>query len=273
MGKAPAFQFYAADFVIGTMGLPLEVLGAYIRLLALSWDRGPVPKDEDERAAWMGVPVKQMRPIWERLSAKWIETDDGFINDRLEEQRAEREAFVAAQSEKGKRGARRRWDGSGHAPAIAPAIVRPIPNACPVDGSSSSVFDLRSSDPKHTQSVTETAPLIDGRSIRLHAQHAWCSLPREGLCVPPFLHAEFLGKSQRSDAELRRWYRDIVAQFDGVGIGEDSLTFWRNQFALWVGTVTSKPGRGDKTTRALDAVEEAIRLSQLDQKAVGDGRG
>ncbi len=85
--------------------------------------------------------------------------------------------------------------------------------------------------------------LIDGRSMRTHAQHAWCSLPRSGLCVPAFLHEEFTGKLGATDANarLRAWYPTVIARYAGVGVGEDALRFWRNEFATWVGTATSSP--------------------------------
>lgn len=91
------------------------------------------------------------------------------------------------------------------------------------------------------ESARETKPLVDGAAIRAHGSHGWCSLPREGLCVPAFLHREFLGKSGRTDAELRGWYRGVVDRFEGVGVGEDALVFWRNEFASWVGVVTAAP--------------------------------
>lgn len=83
--------------------------------------------------------------------------------------------------------------------------------------------------------------LIDGSELRRHGTHAWCAIDR-GLCVLPSLHAEFMAKGAKSDAEMRAWYEATIAKFEGVPIGEDAFRFWRNEFAGWIGTVTTAPG-------------------------------
>ena len=45
--RSPAFQFYADDWLAGTMGLSYEAKGFYIDLLALMWSRkGAIPLDQ-----------------------------------------------------------------------------------------------------------------------------------------------------------------------------------------------------------------------------------
>ena len=44
--KAPAFQFYAADFLVGTSDMTNEEVGIYIRLLCHQWAKGFVLKDK-----------------------------------------------------------------------------------------------------------------------------------------------------------------------------------------------------------------------------------
>ena len=43
MNRPPAFQFYADDFIGGTVDLSAEDVGAYIRLLCYQWGRGAIP--------------------------------------------------------------------------------------------------------------------------------------------------------------------------------------------------------------------------------------
>lgn len=91
-----------------------------------------------------------------------------------------------------------------------------------------------------------------GSLDRVHRQHAWCS-PREGLCVPMFLHREFIGKLgglPSADMELRAWYPAVVAKYEGVPVGDDALDFWRNEFREWVGTVTTKAHGGAESITA-----------------------
>ena len=102
----------------------------------------------------------------------------------------------------------------------------------------------RETPPRIAPPGTRPPALLDGAAMRRHGTHAWCSLPeRDGLCVPRFLHQEFIGKLGRTTAhaELLTWYPMALALFAGRSIGEDALVFWRNSFAVWVGVATSKP--------------------------------
>jgi hypothetical protein len=107
--------------------------------------------------------------------------------------------------------------------------------------------------------------LINGHAMRAHAQHAWCS-PRDGLCITQKLHADFLGRSGKSEPELRAWYIATIAKFDGIPIGDDLFAFWRNEFASTFGTVTAPPvpvvhGKGNRTAAAAQRTV-ARRLAQ-----------
>jgi len=111
------------------------------------------------------------------------------------------------------------------------------------------------------------ANLINGAEVRQHGQHAWCSWPaRDGLCVPAFLHREFVGKLHRegADAELRAWYPTVVERFAEVAIGDDALRFWRHEFAAFAGVVTAPPRtsgpRPAARSTASDWTDECKRL-------------
>lgn len=114
--------------------------------------------------------------------------------------------------------------------------------------------------PKIQNPHGKSTNLVNGPELRRHGSHAWCSWPaRDGLCVPVSLHREFVGKLGRvgADLELQDWYPTVLARFEGQAIGDDGFDFWRNQFADWVGTVTSKP-----QTRRLTRNEESIAASR-----------
>ncbi len=109
--------------------------------------------------------------------------------------------------------------------------------------------------------------LIDGAAIRRHGSHAWCA-NREGLCVPLFLHQEFVGKLGRltADAELRHWYGRTLESVADRPIGEDALVFWRNSFASWVGTVSSRPNGESKGNATVAAVQRAIAKREAERQ-------
>lgn len=136
MKKPPAFQFYAKDFLVGTMEMSLAELGAYIRLLAWSWDKGPVPEDEGRRAKILGVSRLALGKVWPGISDKWASSEGGLINRRLERQRADQEDFRQAKSEAGKAGAGKRWHSHNS------ATSRTVTEAVTKNGSSSPISDL-----------------------------------------------------------------------------------------------------------------------------------
>jgi hypothetical protein len=108
--------------------------------------------------------------------------------------------------------------------------------------------------------------LINGAEMRRHGTHAWCSWPdRDGLCVPAFLHAEFIGKLARPDADLhlRAWYPTVVASYAGIAVGDDAIRFWRHAFAAWVGSVTTAVTPA--TAAVPDAARTAAYLDELEQ--------
>lgn len=111
MGKAPAFQFYASDFLTGTNEMTVDEVGIYIRLLATSWDKGPLPMEPSRLARVAGADIDRFIPAWQVVRKKWKKTKAGYVNERLEMQRGEREAFAAKQAEK----ANKRWNSNATA--------------------------------------------------------------------------------------------------------------------------------------------------------------
>ncbi|MET0049239.1 MAG: DUF1376 domain-containing protein, partial [Sedimenticola sp.] len=122
-GKAPAFQFYAADFDTATRGWLPEEVGIYIRLLCNQWTTGPLPTEPRRLAAIVGMSPQDFEQVWKStVGSKFVESKDGFYNERLEKVREEQRAFRKRQSEKGRKGAAARWhaDGTGNAPDNGP---------------------------------------------------------------------------------------------------------------------------------------------------------
>jgi uncharacterized protein YdaU (DUF1376 family) len=64
MNKSPAFQLYAADFYMDTVGWTATEVGVYFRLLMHEWVNGLLPDDIHQLARIAGVDVKTMRKFW-----------------------------------------------------------------------------------------------------------------------------------------------------------------------------------------------------------------
>ena len=119
--KAPAFQFYADDFIGGTVMLTAEDVGAYMRLLCFQWGHGSLP----ERKALVD------RIAGCEVSNEVMSKFPCGKNARMEIERQKQEAFRANRSESGKAGADKRWH------SHSTAIVLPLANGMANDSSPS----------------------------------------------------------------------------------------------------------------------------------------
>ena len=105
MSARPWYKRYGADFVFGTMGLPLDVRGAYSICIDLIYDRGgPIPDDARWLAGICGVSLRKWASIRDRLigAGKLIEQNGYLINPRAFH---ELETDEAARLEAAKNGA------------------------------------------------------------------------------------------------------------------------------------------------------------------------
>lgn len=101
--KPPAFPFYVKDWLTGTRRLSVAGKGVYIDLLAWSWDNGPIPVRVAEIASIVGASVAETRRIWGQLRAGYFrKCGRGYVNPRLERERAKSKAFAKLQAEKGR---------------------------------------------------------------------------------------------------------------------------------------------------------------------------
>lgn len=109
MPEMPWFPMWAADFTnsrqVRTMS-PEEV-GVYVLLLCSEWMDGPIPKDEE---MWPGLTNGADNAIALRvLMRSFCETDEGWVNERLERVRAEQNERTEQYSKAGRQAAKARW--------------------------------------------------------------------------------------------------------------------------------------------------------------------
>ena len=99
--KAPAFQFYAQDFLTGVMYMSNEEIGMYIKMLSKQWTDGKIPK---KRLGFLvGISWDKLS---DELKSKFEDKGDYVINSRLEEEREKKHNFFKKQAENGKKGGR-----------------------------------------------------------------------------------------------------------------------------------------------------------------------
>jgi len=165
--KAPAFQFYAQDFDMGTATMNCAEVGVYIRALAWSWVNGPIPLDVTERASLLRLTPRELQKIWPKVGAKFIKTSDGFMNARLEVERQKQADYRAKQSNKGKASAASR--GNHGSTTVQPSLNHgstTVAERLQPEGNSSSSSSSSSSTPISTKSVErgESAAIAAGPS-------------------------------------------------------------------------------------------------------------
>jgi len=124
--KAPAFQFYADDFIGGTLTMTHEERGLYILALCLQWGQGSIGDGDLER---LGSGMAQ--PSLSQVRAKFQLCEDGRLrNAKMESVRKKQEDYRAERSIAGRKGANAKWK---HGSANGSAIAKPMAN----DGSPS----------------------------------------------------------------------------------------------------------------------------------------
>ena len=100
--KPPAFQFYADDFLGGTLNFTDAEVGLYIRLLCVQWSSGGLVDDDFELESY-GKGATSVK----RVKSKFKKCEDGLLrNPRLEAERIKQEAYRASRSNNGKHGGR-----------------------------------------------------------------------------------------------------------------------------------------------------------------------
>lgn len=126
-GRSPAFQFYADDFLAGTITMTNEEKGAYISLLCIQWSRGFLSETDFQRVC-AGMPSHSVGICQGKFQ---VESDGTYRNKRLEAERTKQKEY----SQKQRNIANLRWnkDASAmpaHMPDDAIAMPEDMPKVC-----------------------------------------------------------------------------------------------------------------------------------------------
>lgn len=101
-GKAPAFQFYAADWLVDEAvgAMSLAARGAYVDLMALCWREGSVPDNAALCARLIRCEAKELRRVWDAVRPRFaplVSGDDRrLFSVRMEEQRGDLDQYVSS---------------------------------------------------------------------------------------------------------------------------------------------------------------------------------
>jgi uncharacterized protein YdaU (DUF1376 family) len=112
INKAPAFQFYAGDFLsdLNVQIMTMSQRGIYITLLAMEWIEGSLPSDIRTLKVLCGQHPN-FEEDWGAIKHCFYEENGRIYNRRLESERSNMISYRERMSNNGKKGANVRWNG------------------------------------------------------------------------------------------------------------------------------------------------------------------
>ena len=159
--KAPAFQFYAQDFLSDERValMSMREVGAYILLLSHAWIEGSVPDSVVAAAKIWRVSPAEARKVWPSVRACFQELGDGrLINPRQEEERAKLSAWREKSREGGRRSAITRWgNGDKQNVTVVTECLQPNRNSSSSSSTSSRAAAVLKTTSIQEQSERQTA--------------------------------------------------------------------------------------------------------------------
>jgi uncharacterized protein YdaU (DUF1376 family) len=109
--RLPWFPLHVDDWLnsrqIRTM--PAEAVGVYSLLLCHQWKDGPLPLEARELAMLCGRPEEEIARAWPHLERCFVRTADGWVNERLAEERRKQEERHERLSRGGRKGMQSRY--------------------------------------------------------------------------------------------------------------------------------------------------------------------
>jgi uncharacterized protein YdaU (DUF1376 family) len=219
-GKSLAMlPFFVRDYVTATRHLTLAERGAYTDLLFFQWENGHLPSEPERLARLIGCTPQEFASVWEHISEKFTESDEGLFNRRLEDHRAEalrlRTARVKSADEtNAKRNAHRHGDRSADRPnqgTLSVTVTDTLTDT--VTGTSPSPSPSPSPNPSPSKKDTPVPRSFHDQVIA--AYHELC----------PLLPQVKIWSDERRkslDARIRERVRD--------GKPADTIEYWRSFF-------------------------------------------
>jgi uncharacterized protein YdaU (DUF1376 family) len=123
---------FFGDLLASTPTWDGEERGLYMLLLAYQWTSGPLPNDTKRIAKMCQVEHRSFIRLWKTVGTKFVETDAGFLNERLEQHREKSAEIATKRSKAGAEGAAKRWQklSQTNSKPMANAIANAIDLSC-----------------------------------------------------------------------------------------------------------------------------------------------
>lgn len=259
--------------------MTLEEVGAHAKLMAWSWEHGPVPNDMKRIATILSVHMGQARRVFAVVSERWRLNEQGqWYNRRLEKTRADQAAYVERQRSNGLKGGRPKKPTEN--PRVIFGLSETVVSGNPKETSPSPVSNLQDPPRKEHSEEERTAhasaavwrrretspygqPLSSGDEYHKRHCPSWGFLAcARGFCIPKYLWPKW---EKRQSIEALRAFVERVMRRTPEGAGDREEEFWPRQFAAEFGTTAPAGAPTDRAGKALTAAERVISR-QLDQR-------
>jgi uncharacterized protein YdaU (DUF1376 family) len=238
--KDPAFLFYPQDFITGTLFFSHEDVGLYMRLLCAQHQMGGI------------IPARNfnsMVPQESVVREKFVETEDGFHNQRLMDEMVRR----AKKSNNLSENAKKRWNEAkamqlhNNNDAIALQLDMPIENEN--ENGNEDVLEVNSNKKSSEKKVEQFPDMAFVQAMELNEME----VERVGVyCKQPFTWPS-----------LADYWKAFSAKFDGSKFYQDRGEIIR-YFQNWLKSELSK---GKKTIPAGRITVEQMREIQRQKQA------
>lgn len=208
-GRAPAFQFYADDFLAGTMTMTNEERGAYISLLCLQWSKGFVTELDIQRIC-LGMPTHSHGICQSKFQA---DPESRYRNQRLEVERSKQKE----RSEKQRDIANLRWNKDAkamptHYQEDAEAYAKSVPEVCSPSPSPSPIIKIQADKPPSTRFQKPTLEQLNTK-------------------------AALIGLSTTEVDKFWNYYES-----NGWKVGKNPMKSWSAALQNWLSRVRELPG-------------------------------
>jgi uncharacterized protein YdaU (DUF1376 family) len=208
-GRAPAFQFYADDFLAGTMTMTNEERGAYISLLCLQWSKGCVTELDIQRIC-LGMPTHCQGICQSKFQ---VDSHGNYRNSRLEVERSKQRERSQKQSDI----ANLRWNKDAnalptHCQEDTKAYARSIPESCSPSPSPSPIIKIQADKPPSTRFQKPTLEQLNTK-------------------------AALIGLSTTEVDKFWNYYES-----NGWKVGKNPMKSWPAALQNWLSRVRELPG-------------------------------
>lgn len=230
--RPPAYQWYPAEAHADRRYrvMSLEERGAYRELLDMQWLDGPLPLDHEELAALLGVDLERFEQLWKRVGRCFEETEDGYINPRMERELERLDCFRDKCAEAGRKGAaRKKTKGRARVPLADPSPTLQgsgkgqASTSASAAAATTAAAAAAESPPRASAPAREEAPPGEARQTRppdpAHDPRTWSfdSPPKDGAWAD---WLEYQGQLERPPTEKtlsKHWHR-LLAWTDAEAV-------------------------------------------------------